>query len=63
MSDLTPPPPHVVNIDVDSGTVTVESPNDTDYLNAVHVQVGDALELACFDGYICLMNYTLIFVM
>ncbi|XP_071528561.1 uncharacterized protein [Panulirus ornatus] len=38
LSDLTPPPPHVVNIDVDSGTVTVESPHDADYLNAVHVQ-------------------------
>nr|XP_045608005.1 uncharacterized protein LOC123764362 isoform X2 [Procambarus clarkii] len=38
LSDMTPPAPHVVNIDVDSGAVTVESPHDADFLNTVHVQ-------------------------
>ncbi|KAG7167567.1 Zinc finger protein 664-like 2 [Homarus americanus] len=38
LSDMTPPAPHVVNIDVNSGTFTVESPHDTNFLNTVHVQ-------------------------
>ncbi|KAG0711341.1 Transcriptional repressor CTCFL [Chionoecetes opilio] len=36
--DLPPSAPHVVNIDVESGTVTVESPEDSDFLSSVHVQ-------------------------
>uniref|UniRef100_A0A0P4WMX8 C2H2-type domain-containing protein n=1 Tax=Scylla olivacea TaxID=85551 RepID=A0A0P4WMX8_SCYOL len=36
--DLAPSAPHVVNIDVESGTVTVESPQDSDFLSSVHMQ-------------------------
>ncbi|XP_069939859.1 uncharacterized protein [Cherax quadricarinatus] len=38
LSDMAPPAPHVVNIDVDSGAVTVESPVNTDFINNVNVQ-------------------------
>lgn len=44
LSDLALPAPHVVNIDVESGMVTVESPqNTTDYLNAMHTEVNTVL--------------------
>lgn len=39
VSDMNPPPPHVVNIDVNSGTVTVETPQETDFLTNVNVSV------------------------
>ena len=41
--DLAPSAPHVVNIDVESGTVTVESPQDSDFLSSVHMQVSNVL--------------------
>lgn len=41
VSDMNPPPPHVVNIDVNSGTVTVETPQETDFLTNVNVSVRD----------------------
>ncbi|MPC75745.1 hypothetical protein E2C01_070139 [Portunus trituberculatus] len=37
--DLAPSAPHVVNIDVESGRVTVESPQDSDFLSSVHMQM------------------------
>ncbi|KAK4319329.1 hypothetical protein Pmani_009721 [Petrolisthes manimaculis] len=53
LSDLTPTPaPHVVNIDVDSGTVTVESPHHSDFLNAVTVQTPVPGQLIMADQYI-----------
>lgn len=60
VSDMTPPPPHVVNIDVNSGAVTVESPQETDFLSNVSVPVRTVCFFKLWDFFI-IINLFVVF--